>query len=310
MFCVFALNNILLHFILTQSHAGHTTQLLNAVEQNIAVLEDLLVVLVDLVRLLREHVAAHLVNAAVQSPAGDKTAQLRVQRRFIDAERRRHRRQGHAAVRLQELCEGQHAHLAVVVVGVRREEDGAEEHVRDLRQGGEDTLVLALVDGAHEAIDVRQLRHNRDDIAAVNDLLFQCGAVEDDERDGRGDANERLEVNQLLAAEGADAVEEQLRGLLEVPRAHQIQPLVHLQAVAALPVAVVLQQLVRCRDALNDQLCVAEGKPHTDALERKVKAGADAERPPAALVVELHALLAVADLAKVFRLLQERVAHV
>ena len=95
-------------------------ELLDPVEEEVALLDGLGVLRLLVVHPYRLNDAPHLVDLAAQAAGADEARQLPVQEGRRDAEGRRHRVEGDAAIGLEELTVGHDADLAQEPATVRR----------------------------------------------------------------------------------------------------------------------------------------------------------------------------------------------
>lgn len=102
--------------------------------------------------------------------------------------------------------------------------------------GLEEALIVAVVDRVHEVSELGVGGHDGDDFWIGDDLLVKGGAVEGDDAGDHREEHEVLVGEQLGAVEGRYAVDQQLSGLLDLATDQEVQGLVHLKAVSAIPV--------------------------------------------------------------------------
>eukprot|EP00754_Rhynchopus_humris_P039567 Rhum_TRINITY_DN2258_c0_g2::Rhum_TRINITY_DN2258_c0_g2_i1::g.6562::m.6562 len=280
-------------------------KLLDTVEENVTLLQELLVLIAPGVRLCRHNAAAGLVNLCAEAPRGNEDRELVVKELGRDGKSVGHGLQGNRPVRLQELLERNQTHLTVEVVDVLAGVHVLQHLLADFPQRLEELVVLAVVERPHEPVHVRDLRHHLQHLRRVKHLLLEGRPVKAHGGHQHREQNEVLVRDQLRGGERRQRAEKQVRGLLELPLRQQVHRLVHLQPVAALPVALQEQELVGRVDPLLDQLRVVVRVAQADPLERQVELRTEAHLAGLkGLLVVLEATLLVADLRAVVRLLQ------
>ncbi|KAJ8519358.1 hypothetical protein ON010_g18082 [Phytophthora cinnamomi] len=149
---------------------------------------------------------------------------------------------GDTAVSLQELTVGEHTQLAVQEARVGGQVLVPQDVGLDVHHGSEEPLVVAVVESVEEVREARDLVDDRQDLGRVHDFLLQVHAAH--AQHTRDDAVEdhRVVRHQLRGRERGHRLLEELGRLLEVARHQQVAALVHFEAVAAVPVAALVDQ--------------------------------------------------------------------
>mmetsp|Transcript_9744 Transcript_9744/g.24241 ORF Transcript_9744/g.24241 Transcript_9744/m.24241 type:complete len:213 (+) Transcript_9744:190-828(+) len=159
-------------------HVNDLGQLLDAVEQQVALLQALRVQRAARVGPAGLDDARHLVNLGVQPAAHDELRHLCVHKLGCDVKRGGHGGQGHTLVGLQELRVRAHAHFAHKVARVCGQVRVALHQGDDLCKCLEKVLVPALVQRCQELGQVRHLVDNCQHLRGVHHLGLECDAVQ------------------------------------------------------------------------------------------------------------------------------------
>mmetsp|Transcript_32390 Transcript_32390/g.102852 ORF Transcript_32390/g.102852 Transcript_32390/m.102852 type:complete len:346 (+) Transcript_32390:44-1081(+) len=277
------------------SHVDGPRELLHAVEEEVALLNDVDVDLTPLVGLVGFDDLTNLVNLARQLPRGDEGRKLGVNEGLRHAELAGHRLQLHRPVRCQELLVGVQPHGPHEVAGVPVEEPIRPDQVNDANEVFVERLVLAIEVGVQEVLQVRGLLDGAQDFGAEHELLPQSWPVERHHRQDDSVEDEVLEFHELEGRERRHDIEEERRRFLPISGAHEVDALIDLQLVATLPITAPLQLLLRPVDLLLGHLHVVEEERDADLREDIVQSPTHADGLREGNIVRLASLLLVAD---------------
>ena len=112
----------ILRKLLVSLHVYHSAQLLDSVQQEIALLDTRLVLSVLQVRSVCLDESTNAVNHTIKPTLRDELGQFAVDEIDGHAKRLRHRLQRQTAVRFEDLSVSNDAHLAAIVTVVRTKE--------------------------------------------------------------------------------------------------------------------------------------------------------------------------------------------
>ena len=158
---------------------------------------------------------------------------------------------------------------------VRLQEHVFLDQIGHLRQGFEEEVVLAVVKRVQQLLEAWHLPDDREDLRGVDHLLLQRDPVQRDDAGDDSVKDEHAVRKQLSRGECRDRTEEEIPGLCEVSRRHQVDSLVHLQLVLPFPVPSLLKKLLALFDQSPHHLEVPVKDRHDQLRKHHVKLVAD-----------------------------------
>jgi len=280
-------------------------ELLNPVEEEVALLDACLVLRVLTVRPVGDHNAANLVDLSMKTPVGNKPAELGVHVVLGHAEGVGHVLQRQAPVGLQQLSISLDLHLPYVEGVVGRHEAILFQHTLHSTQTLKEIRVLAVVQAEKVLVHLRNLMQNFENFTAFDNLLVKIRPVQRQHANGDGVLDKGHVVHQLVGGEGGDGVQKEVGRLLKVPHRHGVQSLVHLESVSAVPVPALLQHLLGLGDVGLDDLVVREKQADPNVEEDQVHPIAEAYGLFRGFTHALYGRLFVPNDGEMLRLFQE-----
>mmetsp|Transcript_9711 Transcript_9711/g.14928 ORF Transcript_9711/g.14928 Transcript_9711/m.14928 type:complete len:336 (-) Transcript_9711:299-1306(-) len=271
--------HFLMHFFLLYDalYMCETSQSLDCIEQNVTLFDHLGILCVLGISPPGLHHPCHLVDLCVQSSRGDEAAKLPVQEIRANSKGGRHGGQPHTLVGLEELGVGQDAQLAHNVAPVLGQHAVPPNHTMHLHQRLEEPPVITVVERVHQVPHRRHFPDHSKDFRSVYNLFLDGGPLLGEQRGDGSVLHKQLVAAHLQGRERGQAVQQQIRSLLQVPGGHVVEGLVDLEAVAAVPVA---PRLVQARALLQvalqgRQVHVEKSHPSPGHLGIQLLAGTD-----------------------------------
>ena len=179
---------------------------------------------------------------------------------------------------------------------------------RDAEHGLQVAAVFAVVQGVHEPFEVINLADHAADLGGVDDLLLERDAVERDDRGDDGVEYQRCVVEELRTRKCCDRLQEELGRCLELSGGEGVNSLVNLEPVLPLPVAALLEELLRPLDELLHSSPVALCHARPEQHEQHVHLLAHARRLVLSQLEDRFGAILLANVAKEHRLCEESVS--
>mmetsp|Transcript_123348 Transcript_123348/g.356493 ORF Transcript_123348/g.356493 Transcript_123348/m.356493 type:complete len:292 (+) Transcript_123348:568-1443(+) len=168
-------------------------------------------------------------------------------------------------------------------------------------------LIPAVEVRLQELLQMRRLLNGAQNLRAGDQLLPDRGAVQRDHGQDNGVEHEVLELHKLRGSERRHHLQEQACGVLPIATVHEVDALVDLQLVPALPIAALAQLDLRAVDLLLGEAHVVEEKGDSDDRQDVVQLATDADGLLEGVLVALDGGVLVADPVVKVRLGDERI---